>query len=71
MNKEISDTLLKGLEENSSSLDNVVHDFTKMVNLQKLQIKCFYETRETQIGNAVSKWLKNFFPSITVRSLLF
>jgi hypothetical protein len=53
MGKESSSTLIKDLEENSSSLENLVEDFGKMTIRDGLQIRCFYETRTTQILNAV------------------
>jgi hypothetical protein len=53
MGKETSSTLVKDLEENSSSLENLVEDFGKMTIRDGLQVRCFYETRTTQILNAV------------------
>jgi hypothetical protein len=53
MGKETSSTLVKDLEENSSSLENLVEDFGKMTIRDGLKVRCFYETRTTQILNAV------------------
>ena len=55
MGKETSKDLLRTLEDSGSGLDTVVHDFTEMANRRNLQIRCFFETRETQIANAVVK----------------
>ena len=51
--KEISSTLLKGLEEKESYLDNVIQGFAGVAITQQIQIRCFYETRQTQVANAV------------------
>jgi hypothetical protein len=51
--KETSSTLVKDLEENSSSLENLVADFGKITIRGELKVRCFYETRETQILNTV------------------
>jgi hypothetical protein len=53
MGKETSSTLVKDLEENSSSLENLVEDFGKMTIRDGLEVRCFYETQNTQILNAV------------------
>jgi hypothetical protein len=53
MGKETSSTLVEDLEENSSSLENLVEDFGKMTIRDGLKVRCFYETQTTQILNAV------------------
>ena len=64
MGKETSSTLIEDLEENSSSLENLVEDFGKMTIRDELKVRCFYETRTTQILNAllprgVAKFIKS------------
>ena len=68
MGKETSTTLLKALEEKDITLTNMVHDFAEIAIRQKIQIRCFYETRETQIAKvAVSSWLAKLVGSVKVR----
>lgn len=62
MNKETSTTLLQDLKDKSSSLDTLIYDFANTAISRKLQIRCFYETRSTQIANAVSRRIAKFFP---------
>ena len=67
MNKETSDTLLQSLREKTSSLDTLVHEFSKLALrlaiAHNFQIRCFYETRRTQIVTAVlRRQLARFFP---------
>ena len=70
MGKMTSNTLLKGLIENASSLDTVVRDFARIAITQKLQIRCFYETLETHIAKAVMiDWLAKRLPKVKVRFL--
>ena len=61
MHKETSETLLQGLRENANSLDNMVHHFAMMTIENKLQIRCFYETRKTQVATVVSRTLAGAF----------
>lgn len=61
MQRETSQTLLEGLRENANSLDNMVHEFAMMTIENKLQIRCFYETRKTQVANFVSRTIAKFF----------
>ena len=53
MGKDPSATLIKDLDESSSTLEALVEEFGKMTVRERLQIRCFYETRPTQISNAV------------------
>jgi hypothetical protein len=62
-NHEPSTSLLEDLGENSSNLESIVEAFGKSTIKHEIEIRCFYETRTTQILNAVlrrsvSKWLK-------------
>jgi hypothetical protein len=41
MGKETSSTLVKDLEENSSSLESLVEDFGKMAIRDGLKVRCF------------------------------
>ena len=67
MGKETSRTLLKDLEEKGSTLDTVIHDFAEIAIRYELQIRCFYETRETQPLNAVTnKLIAGLFSKIKV-----
>lgn len=56
---ESSCTLLHDLKENSSRLENLVVEFGKLTVRSRTQagieIRCFYETRQTQISNAISR----------------
>lgn len=77
MNKETSDTLLQSLKEKSSSLDALVHEFSKLaIKLaiaHNFQIRCFYETRRTRIETAVvTRQLAKFlpFPEVEVGSTI-
>ena len=58
-NQESSITLLSDLEANSSRLESLVADFGKLTirsGMQKgMEIRCFYETRKTQVLNAISR----------------
>ena len=67
MGKETSTNLLKALEEKDVTLNNMIHDFAEIAIRKKLQIRCFYETRETQIAKiAVSGWLAKLVGSVKV-----
>ena len=60
--KETSDTLLMELEDRNDMLGHVIQDFAKMARLCKLEIRCFYETRRTQVLNAIVKrWIARLF----------
>ena len=50
---EASTTLLEDLGENSGYLEKLVEDFGKMTFKYGFEIRCFFETRKTQILNAV------------------
>lgn len=66
MGKETSDTVLQSLKNESSGLDTLVHDFSKLaIGLAKadsFQIRCFYETRASQIANVLSRQIARYFP---------
>ena len=57
--QESSVTLLSDLEADSSRLESLVADFGKLTirtRTQKgMEIRCFYETRKTQVLNAISR----------------
>lgn len=57
--QESSTTLLSDLEENSSRLESLVADFAKLTirnRAQKgMEIRCFYETRKTQMLNSINR----------------
>ncbi|OBU00767.2 hypothetical protein VE01_01233 [Pseudogymnoascus verrucosus] len=57
--QESSDTLLDDLKENSSRLENLVAEFGKLTVRSRTQagieVRCFYETRKTQVSNAISR----------------
>jgi len=71
MGKETSSTLVEDLEENSSSLENLVEDFGKMTIRDGLNVRCFYETRTTQILNAVLPRGVTKFMNFTERVVSF
>ena len=52
-------TLLDDLKANSSRLENLVAEFGKLTVRNRMQagieIRCFYETRKTQLLNAISR----------------
>jgi hypothetical protein len=58
-NLESSSTLLRQLETNSSTLEQLVAEFgrlTKQTQKQAgLEIRCFFETRKTQLLNSISR----------------
>lgn len=66
MGKETSDILLQSLKNESGNLDTLVHDFSKLaIKLGKehaFQLRCFYETRASQIANAISRNISRVFP---------
>lgn len=62
MGKETSRTLLQSLKDKASSLDTLVHDFSKMAIVHNFQIRCFYETRSTQIAHALSRRIAKLSP---------
>ncbi|KAG7009680.1 hypothetical protein G7Y79_00002g007950 [Physcia stellaris] len=69
MHRETSETILQGLRENANSLDNMVYKFAMMTIEHKLQIRCFYETRKTQVANVVSRTIAGAFriPKVEVK----
>ena len=58
-NQGSSCTLLDDLKANSSRLENLVAEFGKLTVRNRTQagmeIRCFYETRKTQLLNAISR----------------
>lgn len=67
LGKETSKILLEGLREKDNSLNNMIHEFSEMVIQNQIQIRCFYETRETQVAKAVlSRVLAEAFPTTKV-----
>jgi hypothetical protein len=56
---ESSCTLLDDLQANSSRLENLVAEFGKLTVPSRTQagmdIRCFYETRKTQVFNSISR----------------
>ena len=67
MGKETSRTLLKSLEDKAIALDTVIQDFAEIAIRHELQIRCFYETRETQPLNAITnRWIASLFPKSKV-----
>lgn len=58
-NHESSSTLLKQLETNSSSLEKLVAEFGKLTvqtpTQAGMEIRCFFETRATQVLNSISR----------------
>ncbi|KAM0804501.1 hypothetical protein BDR22DRAFT_878961 [Usnea florida] len=69
MGKETSESLLEGLREKDNSLNNTIHEFAEMMiqKRDRIQICCFYETRQTQIAKAVvSRVLAKTLPSVKV-----
>lgn len=62
MGKETSRSLLQILKDESSSLDTLIHDFSKMAVVHQIQIRCFYETRTTRIVNALSRRIAKLSP---------
>lgn len=68
MGKETSTTFLHDLQKNESSLDKLIYDFTTMATSHDFQIRCFYETRSTQIANAaLSRRITKFFSNLQVK----
>ena len=62
---ETSDALIKDLEQNAHVLKHLIQTFSAMVIKPELRLKitCFYETRKTEILNAVlSRSVTQFFP---------
>ena len=59
--QESSCTLLDDLKANSSRLENMLAEFGKLTVQSRMQagmeIRCFYETRKTQVFNAISRGL--------------
>ena len=69
MHRETSETLLQDLRENANSLDNMVYNFAMMTIENNLQIRCFYETRKTQVANFASRTIAKAFgiPKVEVK----
>ena len=70
LGQQPSTTLIKDLAETASTLQGLVEDFGKMTIRIGLKIRCFYETRPTQILNAVlnKNIAKTFFTDKLVSS---
>lgn len=62
LGKETSRSLLQSLIDKANSLDTLVHDFSEMAIVHEFQIRCFYETRTTQLVNALSKRIGKLSP---------
>lgn len=60
-NRESSCALLDDLKANSSRLETLVAEFGKLTVQSRMQagmeIRCFYETRKTQVFNSISRSL--------------
>jgi len=61
MGGEANSSLLEYLNRNSYQLDELVENFTGLIHNQttRIPVRCFYETRETHISNAVSAYLRS------------
>ena len=69
--KETIDTLLKKPEDRNDMLGDAIQDFANMARLCKLEIRCFYETRRTQVLNAIAKrWIARLLLEINVNTNL-
>jgi hypothetical protein len=59
LGRESSSTLIDDLCKNSSKLEHMVAEFGRLTmsnqNQVGMEIRCFYETRPTQLSNAVSR----------------
>ncbi len=65
---EVSDTLITDLNQNSTVLRNLIQGFSAKAVKRELQlsITCFYETRKTEVLNAVlPRSVTQFFPKFT------
>ena len=64
MGKETSKTILEDLKCGAGSLKNAIDDFAKMTILYGLQVRCFYETRQTQVASVVlPRWIASSIPN--------
>ena len=69
MGRETSKTLIEGLKETDNHLNNMIHDFAEIAMKDQVEIRCFYETRESQGAKAVmSGVLAQVFPTVKVDS---
>ena len=70
MGRETSNSLIDGLKEKDNDLNNMVHKFAEIAINHQVQIRCFYETLQTQTAKAVMpSMLAKPFPTLTVYSL--
>lgn len=71
MGKETSNIILEELKEQENGLANLIQDFAEMAIQRSFQIRCFYETRETQLANAVVKrWIAKLLPEVKVHATI-
>ena len=71
MGRSTSNSLIDGLKEKDNDLNNTIHDFAEIAIKYQVQIRCFYETLETQIAKAVvPSSLAKFFPTVKVYDLV-
>lgn len=71
---EVSDSLIADLNESSIVLKNLIQKFSTMALTPELRfdITCFYETRKTEILNAIlSRSVTQFFPKFTQEIVCF
>ena len=53
LGKETSETILSSLEDNNSHLHDITEDFATLAKDRRLPVRCFYETRATNIVRKV------------------
>lgn len=71
---EVSDSLIADLNENSTVLRNLIQRFSTMALRPELRldITCFYETRKTEVLNAVlPRSVTQLFPKSTQEIVCF
>jgi len=60
--------LLKAVEKDSEMLNDLVNDFTRVVNKAAVPLFCFFEQRKSNLARMM-KPMDRFLPQLRVRSL--
>jgi hypothetical protein len=61
--------LIKVVEKDSEMLNDLIHDFTRVVNKASIPLFCFFEQRKSNLARMM-KPMDRFLPQLKVRSLV-
>jgi len=64
-----SSSLLRAVEKDSEMLNDLLHDFTRVVNKAAIPLFCFFEQRKSNLARMI-KPMDLFLPQLRVRNCI-